>query len=70
MAELMKKIIIEKLKEGWTEEMIIDFFVQRYGKEILLYPGNPIINYVPFFLLFLGLITLVAITKRKKIPKQ
>lgn len=69
MADLMKKIIIEKLKEGWTEEMIIDFFIQRYGKEILLYPGNTIISYVPFFLLFLGLITLLVITKRKRSPK-
>lgn len=69
MAELMKKIILEKLQEGWNEKQIIDFFVQRYGDEILLYPGNTILNYIPFLLFAIGLITLIIIIQKTRKTK-
>lgn len=64
----MKKVIVEKLNEGWTEEQIIDFFVQRYGNEILLYPGNKFLNYIPFFIFGIGFLflTLIVIRNRKR----
>ncbi|MCS7213011.1 MAG: cytochrome c-type biogenesis protein CcmH [Candidatus Calescibacterium sp.] len=69
MAELMKKIILEKLQEGWNEKQIIDFFVQRYGDEILLYPGNAILNYIPFLLFAIGLISLIIIIQKTRRTK-
>ncbi len=34
----MRAIIREKLAEGWTEEQIINYFVERYGEGVLLEP--------------------------------
>ncbi len=61
VAEAMKKIILEKLKEGWSDEQIIQYFTERYGNEILLYPKSKFLNYLPFIFFFIGFGTLLLI---------
>jgi len=38
LAVQMRTIIRQKLAEGWTEEQIINYFVERYGEGVLLEP--------------------------------
>ncbi|MER3399065.1 MAG: cytochrome c-type biogenesis protein CcmH [Chloroflexota bacterium] len=38
LAAQMRAIIRQKLAEGWTEEQIINYFVERYGDGVLLEP--------------------------------
>ena len=38
LAAQMRAIVDEKLEEGWSEEQIKDFFVERYGPSVLLEP--------------------------------
>lgn len=38
LAAQMRAIVDRKLREGWTEEQIKDFFVERYGPSVLLEP--------------------------------
>ncbi len=38
LAAQMRAIIRQKLAEGWTEEQIINYFVERYGEGVLLEP--------------------------------
>ena len=40
LAVQMRAIVIEKLAEGWSEESIKDFFVERYGPSVLLEPSR------------------------------
>lgn len=68
ISETMKKLIISKLKEGWTEEQIIDYFVQRYGQDILLNPQNNFYFLIPFatLLVGLGVLAFVLLKSKKK----
>ena len=34
----MRGVVNEKLSEGWSDEQIRDFFVERYGPSVLLEP--------------------------------
>ncbi len=54
ISETMKKLIIKKLEEGWNEREIIDYFVRRYGKDILLEPEENFYSFVPLFSLLIG----------------
>ena len=38
LAVQMRGIVDEKLAEGWSEDQIRDFFVERYGPSVLLEP--------------------------------
>ena len=38
LAVQMRGIVDEKLAEGWTEDQIREFFVERYGPSVLLEP--------------------------------
>nr|ABZ09427.1 putative cytochrome C biogenesis protein [uncultured marine microorganism HF4000_APKG8C21] len=38
LASQMRNIVAEKLEQGWTEDQIKDFFVERYGPSVLLEP--------------------------------
>ncbi len=38
LAVQMRTIIRQKLAEGWTEEQLINYFVERYGEGVLLEP--------------------------------
>ncbi len=67
IAENMKKLIIQKLQEGWTETQIINYFVQRYGNEILLQPKTKVFYVVPvlFLISFLFLLFIFLMRKNK-----
>ena len=54
ISETMKKLIIRKLEEGWSKREIIDYFVRRYGKDILLEPEGSFYSFVPLFSLLIG----------------
>lgn len=38
LAMQMRGIVDEKLAEGWTDEQVREFFVERYGPSVLLQP--------------------------------
>ena len=38
LAVQMRGIVNEKIAEGWTDEQVRDFFVERYGPSVLLEP--------------------------------
>ncbi len=40
LAAQMRAIVDEKLAQGWSEEQIKDFFVERYGPSVLLEPPS------------------------------
>ena len=40
LAVQMRAIVDEKLAEGWSEQQIKDFFVERYGPSVLLEPPS------------------------------
>jgi cytochrome c-type biogenesis protein CcmH/NrfF len=65
IAENMKKLIIQKLAEGWREDQIINYFVQRYGDEILLQPKTKLFYIVPFIFLISSFVFLFFILIRK-----
>jgi Uncharacterized protein involved in biosynthesis of c-type cytochromes len=65
IAENMKKLIIQKLQEGWTETQIVDYFVQRYGDEILLQPKTKVFYVLPVVFLISALALLFIFLVRK-----
>ena len=50
LAAQMRDIVREKLAEGWTDEEIRDFFVERYGPSVLLEPPREGLNLVAWLL--------------------
>ena len=38
LASQMRNIVADKLEQGWTEDQIKDFFVERYGPNVQLEP--------------------------------
>ena len=38
LAIQMRRIVVDKLEQGWTGDQIKDFFVERYGPSVLLAP--------------------------------
>lgn len=47
--EEWRQLIRQKLEEGWTEQQILDYFVQRYGERVLATPrpkGTHVLVYV------------------------
>jgi cytochrome c-type biogenesis protein CcmH len=57
-ARQMRVFVREKLAEGWTEEQIKQYYVERFGPRILMTPprqGFYLVGWVgPFVALFLG----------------
>jgi len=82
LAAQMRKIVLEKLEDGWTNEQIDDFFVERYGPSVLLEPPRqgfniivwivpPVIIIVAGLVLFLvlrGMSRLSPVHNRSTIP--
>ena len=55
--EQWRGIIRDKLKEGWTEELIRDYFVDQYGDRVLAEPPREGFNWVVYIvppLVFVG----------------
>jgi cytochrome c-type biogenesis protein CcmH len=46
LAVQMRRIVAEKLDQGWTKGQINDFFVERYGPSVLLEPPREGFNLV------------------------
>jgi cytochrome c-type biogenesis protein CcmH len=42
--------IREKLVEGWTEQQILDYFVQQYGERVLAQPSSRGLNFLVWLL--------------------
>lgn len=36
----MRAIVMDKLEQGWTDDQVKDFFVERYGPSVLLEPPS------------------------------
>ena len=68
LAVEMRSIIRTKLEQGESEEQIRQYFVQRYGEEVLLEPSNrgftSLIWWQPVLLLMLGLVLVGAALTR------
>ncbi len=55
LSSQMRAIVEEKVREGWTDKQIKDYFVQRYGPRVVMNPpfsGFSIIAWIipPFIL--------------------
>ena len=38
LASQMREIVKEKIDDGWTDEQIKDYFVERYGPRVVMHP--------------------------------
>lgn len=67
-AEQMRTVVREKLAQGWTEEEIKQYFVERFGEQILMTPPKRGVHLVawigPFVVLVLAGGVLVYILNR------
>ncbi len=67
-AQQMRTFVREKLAEGWTEEQIKRYYVERYGPRILMTPprqGFYLVGWIsPFVALALGAGVLAYVLKR------
>lgn len=50
LAKQMRALVTEKLQEGWTEEEIRAFFVERYGPSVLMEPPRQGFNLLAWVL--------------------
>ncbi|MGB9093684.1 MAG: cytochrome c-type biogenesis protein [Gallionella sp.] len=71
LAKDLRQEVREKMKQGMTDQQIIDFLVSKYGDFVLFDPpmkrDTILLWYGPFALLLIGLISLVyQLRKRKK----
>ena len=60
LAAQMREIVNEKLAEGWTDEQIRDFFIERYGPSVLLEPPREGLDLVAWLLPAAGVIGAAA----------
>jgi cytochrome c-type biogenesis protein CcmH len=78
LAKQMRQIVIDKVNAGWDKDQILQFFVDRYGKDVLAEPPKKgfslILWIVPPALIILSGIGLVLIlkhiTKSSAIPTK
>ena len=61
IAEDMKNSIKEKIAEGYNEEEIKNYFVDRYGENVVAYPSTTGFNLLAYFVPILGLILSILI---------
>ncbi len=66
LAVQMRGIVADKLAEGWTENQVQDFFVERYGPSVLLEPPRSGIDLTawivpPVAVLIAGVVMLLVI---------
>ena len=73
LAAQMRGIVTQKLGQGWTENQIKDFFVERYGPSVLLEPqreGFTLLVWVlpPVGVLAAGLALYLALRMMRRAP--
>jgi len=61
IAEDMKNSIKEKISEGYNEEEIKNYFVDRYGENVVAYPSTTGFNLLAYLVPILGLILSILI---------
>ena len=63
----MKSVIRVKINEGWTDQQILDYFVERYGSSVLLEPQTEGVSLlawvVPPVAVLLSLIVLIILLR-------
>ena len=61
IAEDMKNSIKEKISEGYNEEEIKNYFIDRYGQNVVAYPSTTGFNLLAYLVPILGLILSILI---------
>jgi len=61
LAVQMRGIVDEKLAEGWSEEQIRKFFVERYGPSVLLQPPTEGVSLLAWLLPPIGVAAAIAV---------
>ena len=71
IAEDMKNSIKEKISEGYNEEEIKNYFIDRYGQNVVAYPSttgfNLLAYFVPIFGLILNILIFTFYIRRQKV---
>ena len=71
IAEDMKNSIKEKISEGYNEEEIKNYFIDRYGQNVVAYPSttgfNLLAYFVPIFGLILSILIFTFYIRRQKV---
>jgi len=69
LAQDMRRKIHEKLRQGWGDEQIFDYFVARYGDFVLYRPpvkaATWLLWFGPLLMLVVGLILLFGYVRRR-----
>ena len=67
LAKQMRDFLREKLQEGWTEEQVLQYFVERYGEGVLAAPpgqGVGLLAWVfPPVAVAIGLLVLLGVVR-------
>ena len=61
LAVQMRGIVDEKLAEGWSDERIRQFFVERYGPSVLLQPPTQGVSLLAWLLPPVGVVAAIAV---------
>ncbi len=75
LAKQMKSVIRSQLSEGKTDQEIIDYFVQRYGEEVLSSPpksGSTLIAWITpvVILILITLVISIRLIKKSIVTKN
>ncbi len=61
LAVQMRGIVNEKLAEGWSEDQIREFFIERYGPSVLLQPPTEGVSLAVWLLPPIGVAAAIAV---------
>lgn len=72
LSSQMRAIVEEKVREGWTDKQIKDYFVQRYGPRVVMNPpfsGFSIIAWIipPFILVSAAILFVFYIRSKLRV---
>ena len=61
LALQMRGIVVDKLNDGWSNDEIYDFFVERYGPRVLLNPPSDGVNLAIWLVPVFGVLSAVGL---------
>ena len=61
LAVQMRGIVNEKLAEGWSDQQVRQFFVERYGPSVLLEPPTSGVSLAVWILPPVGVVAAIAV---------
>ena len=61
LAVQMRGIVNEKLEEGWSDQQVRQFFVERYGPSVLLEPPTSGVSLAVWILPPVGVVAAIAV---------